>query len=359
MQMVGSLFSQLLQSTKNKKKKHTKMLVGPRKTWKKQSWEASYRELAAYKNRHGHCNVPHSDLPRLGNWVSIQKGRNRTKLRPDQVDCLNAIGFNWDRAGTRFDQKWDESLALLKAYKAEHGSTIISSTTSIGADHTTVSLKHWTAKQRTAYHNKTLRGDRLKKLEGVGFAWVADASKQWSRDRDVSRLERQWQDMYEKLVVYREACNTCLAPCRNEAKNKQLNNQNQGEYKQLGRWVRAQRTSFLEGRLAPKRQQQLNAIAFVWKVNTQDAERSLHQKQWNGHFARLVQFKKQHGHTRVPRGYSNDEQLANWVRVQRRFLRNNTLSPARAQRLAFIDFWLGRTNEKEPSSGPDKHIHHH
>ena len=164
-------------------------LVGPRKnSWKKQSWDESYQQLVAYQRKHGSCDVPHSEYPKLAGWVSVQKGRNRSKLRQDQIDRLNSIGFNWDKPDARFEKKWNEKFELLKAYKREHGTAIVPEL----KDSIDNSLSYWVKRQRSKYHRKKLRRDRQEKLDEIGFVW--ESQRPWSHDRDVSRLEDQWQD---------------------------------------------------------------------------------------------------------------------------------------------------------------------
>jgi hypothetical protein len=64
------------------------------------SWEQRLAQLAAYKERHGHCNVPHewSEDPGLGQWVATQrKNRKQGRLTPERVRQLLQLGFQWNR----------------------------------------------------------------------------------------------------------------------------------------------------------------------------------------------------------------------------------------------------------------------
>jgi hypothetical protein len=69
-------------------------------------------------------------------------------------------------------------------------------------------------------------------------------------------------------------------------------------YESLGRWVKQQRTAFLEGSIQKDRKKALDKINFVWKVeaNGTDPESSVNQRQWDEMFNKLVQFKIMHGH---------------------------------------------------------------
>ena len=61
-------------------------------------WDIRFKELKAYKSRHGHCGVP-KDFPNnlpLGRWVSSQRQLLRQgKLDPERKARLNAIKFVW------------------------------------------------------------------------------------------------------------------------------------------------------------------------------------------------------------------------------------------------------------------------
>lgn len=63
-------------------------------------WEQRYAELAAYKERHGHCNVPShwAENKALGSWVMTQRRRKRLgRLREEQIKRLEGLGFEWGK----------------------------------------------------------------------------------------------------------------------------------------------------------------------------------------------------------------------------------------------------------------------
>jgi len=66
-------------------------------TLRSENWEAMFTELAKFKQQHGHCNVPaqFTENPQLGRWVVSQRSR-RDKLSTDQIERLEALGFQWD-----------------------------------------------------------------------------------------------------------------------------------------------------------------------------------------------------------------------------------------------------------------------
>lgn len=63
------------------------------------AWEKDYEALVAFKQEHGHCNVPQKvgHLRRLGKWVNTQRTfYRRGKLKPDRFQLLQSLGFVWN-----------------------------------------------------------------------------------------------------------------------------------------------------------------------------------------------------------------------------------------------------------------------
>ena len=90
-------------------------------------WDKRLEELRAYKDEHGHTDVP-LEYPRLGVWVLNQRDAyhfEREDFPQVRVDALDAIGFDWNRWGrnrlkTREDQ-WEAQFNKLLEYIKENG----------------------------------------------------------------------------------------------------------------------------------------------------------------------------------------------------------------------------------------------
>jgi hypothetical protein len=91
-------------------------------------WEAQLARLAAYKAKHGDCNIPQSwaEDPKLGRWVDTQRQGKRKLDRgapksdgmtAERAAKLTALGFVWDKN----EAAWEAQLLRLAAYKADHG----------------------------------------------------------------------------------------------------------------------------------------------------------------------------------------------------------------------------------------------
>ena len=64
-------------------------------------WEQRLGELRAYREDHGHCDVP-LDYPKLGVWVLNQRDTyhfERAAMSQDRIEALETLGFNWNRWG--------------------------------------------------------------------------------------------------------------------------------------------------------------------------------------------------------------------------------------------------------------------
>jgi hypothetical protein len=80
-----------------------------RQTTDNENWDVHFRELLAYLQTHGDCNVPQGDPrnPSLARWVSEQRNdydlkrrEEETSLTPLREAKLDAIGFTWFVGGT-------------------------------------------------------------------------------------------------------------------------------------------------------------------------------------------------------------------------------------------------------------------
>lgn len=62
------------------------------------AWDAMFKDLTAFRAKHGHADVPEqwSDNRRLANWVQSQRHRHRKgRLSPGRAKRLDDIGFTW------------------------------------------------------------------------------------------------------------------------------------------------------------------------------------------------------------------------------------------------------------------------
>lgn len=296
-------------------------------------WLEFYDRLKQFYRVRGHSNVPqrYPDDPTLGTWVGRQRSaKHRKVLTSEQLDMLAEVEFSWELQSERFDRLWDESYEMLKEFKAAHGHCNVPK---LYESDKRRSLGSWVSMQRKRYHQGLLKDDRLKKLKALEFTWEKDSRYLWRADRDVEAQELLWQENYEKLVAFVQTYGHALVP------NLFVN----GRAECLGRWVRAQRSSYLQGTLPDERKELLEDLGFVWIVlacgHSSNAER-VSRVAWNEMYARLVSYRGLHGDCLVPREYSEDKELARWVEEQRLGLKSGSIHPSRIDRLDAIGFLM-------------------
>ena len=131
--------------------------MSPRKTW-----EHRIAELAVFKNKFGHCEVP-SDWPEnqpLAAWAARQRSRDKGRLTPAQKLRLEELGFSW---APREDH-WQRRFAELVLFRQRHGHCDVPSDWAENPE-----LGRWVLHQR--YREHPLSTERIEKLHRLGFRW--------------------------------------------------------------------------------------------------------------------------------------------------------------------------------------------
>jgi hypothetical protein len=192
-------------------------------------------------------------------------------------------------------------------------------------------LSAWLATQREQQARGLLAESRRRELEALGVDFTpveedGDGRTGLDRSRD-----EQWDERYEELVAFhRRFGHTRVTKTWRE---------NPG----LGHWRHFQRVLHREGKMDPERRARLDALGFEWqesgRVSADMSEQWQHQ--WERQFVRLQQFKAEHGHVIVPRGWPPDPQLAKWVHRQRELSRKGQLAGDRIARLDELGFEWG------------------
>jgi hypothetical protein len=142
-----------------------------------EQWDLKFDELLEFKQRYGHCGVPHTyqENRALARWVKRQ--RYQYKLKQDgkvstMTDCriktLERIGFVWDA----HSEAWEERLHDLMMYRAEHEDCNVPTHFAPNKQ-----LATWVKCQRRQYKllragkQSTMTIDRSNTLDRMGFTW--------------------------------------------------------------------------------------------------------------------------------------------------------------------------------------------
>jgi hypothetical protein len=269
------------------------------------------RELAAFKQEHGHCNVPstYPPNPPLALWVKYVRRRAKNReLDSELVGRLDRLGFSWAlRRRSVYRLEWDAMIATLAAFKKKHGHCRVPQDLPECRQ-----LGLWVVETRRRKKLGLLDRRRIRQLDRLGFVWDPRA--------------QQWEKMYSALLRYRAEYGNCRVPDGDR------------ENTALAHWVRSQRAARKRNALKQAYIERLDCIGFVWKQDLQES--------WDSQYAALAAFRKKFGHCRVSTLSSDHASLGNWVRTQRGKRRRCMLTEEQIRRLDELGFqW-----EVSPSS---------
>jgi hypothetical protein len=223
-------------------------------------WNEFFERLKAYRREYLDCCVPKGfkEDPSLGKWVSNQRQLNkRHKFTPHRKEKLESVKFTWSinayskRDTSHEDEKWSVKYDALVEFRKEHGHCLV-----LQAYEKDKSLGQWVSHQRAINKEGNMRSDRKQLLEDIEFVWKVDCA-----DPEASLHQRQWDEMYQHLVDFKETHGHPDVP-RSFKKWR------------LGAWIDTQRREARKGFLDPRRVGKLNAICFTWDGRDEQREKN-------------------------------------------------------------------------------------
>lgn len=237
-------------------------------------FERFFARLQAFARAHGHCAVPasHPD-PELYRWLQVQRSR-RDELSASQRRALEQLGAFERNARVQEALRWEHFYARLAALREQRGHC------DVREPDCPRDLWFWVRRQRSAYVAGTLPKERERRLAALGFRFTP--------------REEAWEDHFTELVRFRRAFRHCDV-------------QATGEHAALGEWVIRQRKELHAGTLSADRVQRLESLGFRWRAHELPEERFARMLE------KLVAFRAEHGHLRVPTRSWPDEELRSWV----------------------------------------------
>ena len=225
--------------------KEIKLLDGLGFTWKSRdvgTWEDRLAEVAAFKAKHGHCEMPMNipENPKLGRFVnSMRTQRNSRKLSADRIAKLDALGFVWASSrkvlvdGDGISAEWQARFDELLQYKQTHGDCDVPTRWPENPQ-----LGRWLSQQRQYRKSGTLQPERQRRFDEIGFDWRSGSHKE------------EWSTRFDQLKAYKERFGNCRVPVKWK------------ENPQLGVWVTNQRHRLKCGTLSPEKEKLLGGIGF-------------------------------------------------------------------------------------------------
>jgi hypothetical protein len=181
-----------------------------------EAWENFYEQLCQYHAKHGHTRVGRSEGP-LWHWVDRQRrllrklaDESQSAVDMDKIAALDKVGFSWsedpeDRSKRLKDlsfkvavheEIWKENFKGLCSFKDRFGHFSIASDLPEYQE-----LSNWVRHQRFLHKRGKLPDERVVALEGIDFAWTAQAAR--------------WDVMYENLVRFHAEHGHTRIPTRN------------------------------------------------------------------------------------------------------------------------------------------------
>ena len=261
--------------------------------WHEERWQNQYLELKKFYDEHGHSVVPRRfGEKQLVIWVRTQRDVFKNGILSEyRVQKLSELDFCFNV----HDAIWMEKYEELKVYKALYGDTLIPK----GCP-SNPSLANWVCRQRMYYVGRLkekshlISDVRIALLEAIDFAWYPKEARR--------------QMMSEELKEHHRISGRGTHPSPKEARWQMM-------FEELKEHHSVNRPAKVE------------ACKNSW----------WHDERWQNQYLELKKFYDEHGHSVVARRFGEKE-LANWVRTQRDFFKNGTLSEYRVQKLSELDF---------------------
>mmetsp|Transcript_24642 Transcript_24642/g.47203 ORF Transcript_24642/g.47203 Transcript_24642/m.47203 type:complete len:491 (+) Transcript_24642:109-1581(+) len=275
-------------------------------------WNLRFQELVDFKEEHGHTNVPkeftYKYSPPLGHWV----GRMRHLHKKDALDLertqrLLAIGFEFVITKSdkiNFSVVWDKSYQALKAFKDMNGHIEVPVGYKPQPD--MAELDGWITRQRKHFKDDKLPHHLTTKLQDVGL-------NLGGRGRPFGvESEELFTRNYKALVEYSNKYGDCDVPEKYD------------EDRELGTWAKAQRDTYSDGMLPNKRIKSLNQIGFNF-YHGRKSEKTKATDPWQRRIAELQAYKEKTGNTQVPRKFTLNLGLGDFVYNQKMAYKDDNL----------------------------------
>ena len=126
-------------------------------------WQLRFKELAEFKAKYGHCNVPRNyENAILAEWVHTQRS-NKDKMSLERKEKLISLGFEFNLAKKNNEEQWELMFEKLLDYKRKFGNCKVSSR------HHDTKLSNWVRTQRRAFKDGKLSENRYNRLVEIGF----------------------------------------------------------------------------------------------------------------------------------------------------------------------------------------------
>ena len=225
---------------------------------RKMPFDKRFDEIMAFKAKHGHCDVPHTDeYLSLARWCNSLKNAHkkiqnnqkpRVNLSDDQIQCLNNVGFKWCLQRRRSEEGFNKRFSDLMAFKAKHGHWNVPYQNS--------NLGMWCSRLRCSY--KKIQNNQKPKLE--------------LSDEQIRRLSDAGFNLCPQRGAFDERFNELMAFKAKHGNCNVHRTDEYAEYASLSKWCTATRGSYKKIQhnqkpninVSDEHIQRLNNAGFKW-----------------------------------------------------------------------------------------------
>ena len=206
----------------------------------------------------------------------------RSSVREAVARLLRVSIFPRILTTCRGDDDWEKGIREFRVFKELNKQVLVPQRYAVGG----FKLGLWVKNVRLANSRKLLSKTKIQLLDDLGFVW------------DVH--DHLWEQGVNRIRQYRAEHGHVLVPMRYET----------SDGFKLGRWVNGKRVALSKGKLDEQQIASFDGLGFVWNV---------HDHLWEEGITRLRQYRAEHGHVLVLRGYETSDgfKLGHWVNGKR------------------------------------------
>jgi hypothetical protein len=205
-------------------------------------WERMLGRLARFHGRFGHCRVPAlwAGTRSLSGWVKRQRRlKQQGVLSQDRWRRLKTLGLDWKTGGS-LNPRWERSFLSLREFRRRFGHCHVPSEWAEN-----VNLGRWVVKMRRLNREGRLSGEKLRRLNEVGFVWDVKGKREAEQDA-------VWSKWLAKLHTFHQQHGHWRVPT------------DQRRFHSLRVWMDNQRISYRRGWLSAERIRRLEKAKFPW-----------------------------------------------------------------------------------------------
>jgi hypothetical protein len=276
-------------------------------------WKRQFDKLVAFKARFGHARVPSSyaDDPEFGAWLAHQRENWKLgKLKDEKIAKFRELGVEPTYKESSQTPRphlsaWLKRYRKLLAFlRAEHNGRLPKAGRLLEKD------RQWLKRQRDKMQSGQMEPWQIEKLDAIDFNPEALPGPPPPID---------WEDRMARLrrFVKEHGHARVARSCPD---------------KKLYRFVQTVRKNKRQGKLSPEQEREFQAIGFSFDPGNEVTPA------WMRQYEALLRYYQEHGHCQMPRYYSKDKGLAEFVAQQKRRGHNGMLLAEHIRLLNRLDF---------------------